>query len=265
MEDWLELNRWRWDELVPLHVGSELYDVAGFRAGKCTLRPFELLELGDVNGKRLLHLQCHFGLDTLSWARRGAVVTGLDFSEPAVQAAQTLASQVGVAAEFVCANVYDAPAALGRRFDVLYTGLGALIWLPDIRRWAQTLAALAEAGTTLYLSEFHPLTDIFADATLEVKRSYFHDPKGEVWDEAGSYVDRAAATQHTRTIEWVHPVSDVIGALLEAGFRLELFSEHDYTLFPRWPFLVKGPDQTYHLPDGIPRLPLMYSLRARKA
>lgn len=158
-EEWFEVNRANWDERVPIHVEGEFYDVAGFLAGEERLRPFELAEMGDVGGKDLLHLQCHFGIDTLGWAGHGARVTGLDFSAPAVEAATKLASQLSLDASFVRANVYDAAEALeGRTSDVVYTGLGALNWLPDIERWAGVAEALIRPGGFLYLAEFHPFT-----------------------------------------------------------------------------------------------------------
>src|SRR4051794_13740348 len=136
-EDWRAVNRALWDERVPIHVDSGFYDVAGFLAGGSTLRAFEIDELGDIDGRSLVHPQCHFGLDTLSWARRGARVTGLDFSRPAVEAARDVAARGGLEARFVDADVYDAPQALdGERFDIVYTGLGALNWLPDVAAWA---------------------------------------------------------------------------------------------------------------------------------
>lgn len=161
MKDW---NRDWWDERVPIHVGSEFYDVESFKAGRDPLGPFEVAELGPVEGRTMAHLQCHFGLDSLGWARRGARVAGLDFSRPAVEAAAELARELGLDAEFVCADVHDAAEAFGgRRFEIVYTGGGALNWLPDLDRWAGVVAGLLEPGGTLYLVEFHPVTFAFAD------------------------------------------------------------------------------------------------------
>ena len=175
-EDWFEVNREMWDERVPIHVASELYDVEAFVAGRSSLRPFELAELPDVRGRTLVHPQCHFGEDTLSWARLGARVTGLDFSGPAVEAARELAARCELEAEFVEANVYDAAEALGgRRFDIVYTGLGALNWLPDVERWARVMASLVAPGGCLYLAEFHPFSHVFGDDDFTVEYPYFHD------------------------------------------------------------------------------------------
>jgi SAM-dependent methyltransferase len=247
-------------------VASAFYDVEGFIAGKCTLAPFEAEEVGDVQGRSLVHLQCHFGLDTLSWARRGASVTGLDFSRTAVEAASGLAQSIGVGARFVCADVYDAVAALGQTFDIVYTGHGALLWLPDLPRWAKVVSQLLKPGGRFYLSEFHPLVDTMAADSLQIEGSYFDEGSGIVWDEpGGSYADPQAVTEHNRTVEFRHPVSDVWQALHGAGLQVDLFRERDFTLYPRWPFLEKQADGTYRLPHGKPRLPLLYALRAHKA
>jgi SAM-dependent methyltransferase len=261
-----ELNRRWWDERVPIHTASEFYDVDAFRAGGSRLCPFELDEVGDVTGRRLVHLQCHFGLDTLSWARRGASVVGLDFSAPAVAAANDLAAETGLDARFVEADVYDAVAALnGERFEIVYTGRGALNWLPDLRRWAQVVSSLLADDGFLYLAEFHPFTDVFADDDLTIELDYFHDPAGlRISNGGGTYADLDAETTNNATHEWSHPISEVIEAILGAGLQLELFHEQDHTLFRRWPGLIAGPDGTYRRPEGMPRLPLMYSLRARR-
>ena len=266
-EEHRELNRRWWDERVPIHTASGFYDVEAFRSGASSLQPFELEELGDVAGKRLVHLQCHFGLDTLSWARLGASVVGLDFSEPAVTAANALATETGLDGRFVQSDVYDAVHALGgERFDIVYTGLGALNWLPDLRRWSAVVGSLLAEGGFLYLAEFHPFADVFADEDLTVEYDYFHDPAGiRLEDDGGTYADLTARTSVNVTHEWSHPISEVLTAVLGAGLHLELFHEHDYTVSPRWPHLVSDDGRTFRQPEGTPRLPLMFSLRARRA
>lgn len=271
MDERFEANRAWWDERVAGHVESEFYDVARFREGGSTLRPFEVEEVGDVAGKRLAHLQCHFGLDSMSWARAGASVRGLDFSAPAVEAANALARDLRLDASFVEADVYDAVAALdGERFDIVYTGLGALNWLPDLPRWAGVVADLLKPGGFLFLSEFHPLTWVFADDEPEIEIDYFYKPEGERFDdgEQGSYADLDVPTRNNSTLEWAHTLADVVGAVLGAGLTLESLSEHDYTLFPRFSYLIEDRDYlsagvVYRQPEDRPKLPLMYSLRAR--
>jgi len=249
--DWLSANRANWDERVPIHTAGRFYDLPGFVAGRDSLQDFEVAEVGDVSGKTLLHLQCHIGLDTLSWGRRGAVVTGLDFSEPAVETARGLAVQTGVTtARFVAADVHDAVEALdGQTFDIVYTGMGALCWLPDLTRWAQVAAALVAPGGFLYLAEYHPITDVLAEDGRTVEGDYFRrDPM--VFDAPGTYADADAPMSATVTVEWLHGVGDVVSALAAAGLRVELLHEHDHGHFR----LPAG--------QGVPRV---YSLRAAKA
>jgi SAM-dependent methyltransferase len=248
--DWRAANRANWDERVPIHVAGSFYDLPGFVEGKDTLRDFELAEVGDVSGRTLLHLQCHIGLDTLSWARHGATVTGLDFSEPAVKTARRLAAQTGAAtARFVNADAYDAVQALdGQTFDIVYTGFGALCWLPDLGRWAQTVAALVAPGGFLYLAEFHPVADVLADDGLTVEDDYFQR-EPDVVDAPGAYADPAAPMAATLTVQWLHGVGDVVSALAAAGLRVEFLHEYDHGHF--------------RFPAGQ-RVPQVYSLRAAK-
>lgn len=257
-----ELNRRWWDERVPIHVGSDFYAVDRFRAGRGTLEAFEIEELGDVTGRSLVHLQCHFGLDTLSWARLGAEVTGLDFSAPAVDAARELADGVGLPATFVAGDVYDASRLLGRRYDVVYTGKGALNWLPDMEAWAGVVTDLLAPGGRLYLSEFHPVTWVFGGDDLTVAHDYFPGADPLIDDGPGTYADLDATTVHNQTGEWAHPLGEIVSALAGAGLRIEWLHEHPYTLFPRWPDLEVHDDGSYRFPAGRPSIPLMFSLVA---
>ncbi len=268
--DWSDANRAYWDERVPIHTQGGFYDLDGFLAdpGSTRLRPFEIDEVGDVTGKTLIHPQCHFGMDALSWARRGAKVMGLDFSAPAVETARDAAAKAGLDAEFLVGDVYDAVDLVGgRTFDVVYTGLGAINWLPDIRRWAQVMADLTSAGGLFYLAEFHPIHHVFGDEDLTVEQPYFHDKdRPLVWDEPGTYADREASTASNLTYEWTHGLGDVVSAIIDAGLTIEHLHEFDYLLFPRWPFLVPDPaTYSYRMPDDKPSLPLMYSIRARNS
>lgn len=263
--NWREINRDNWDDRTRVHADSDFYDLPGFRAGRSTLRPFEIAELGDVAGRSLLHLQCHMGQDTLSWARRGAHVTGLDLSGEAVRVARALAADTGLAgrARFVASDVYEAREALGgERFDIVYTGLGALVWLPDLTRWAEVVASLLNPGGVLYLVEFHPVTDMLDDDGRTVAHDYF-DASGRVEDFAHTYTD-GPPLEKTVTVQWFHPLGEVITAVARAGLRVEFLTEHATTLFQRYPVLQRDEHDgsTYRFPDGQPRVPLMYSLRA---
>jgi SAM-dependent methyltransferase len=200
------------------------------------------------------------------------VVTGLDFSSPAIRAARALAAEARIDASFVCADVYDSSAAVGgATFDVVYTGLGALNWLHDIERWAATMTSVCRAGGFLYLAEFHPFVGLFwtgegeerATPPLVQRQDYFD----KVWHEesSGTYADLDAATSHNETWEHAWTLGEVVSAIAAAGFRVEFLREHDHTLFPAFGFLERRDDGTYRLPQGLPSLPMMYSVRAVRA
>ncbi len=261
-------NQRHWDEAAPLHVGSEFYDVESFKTGRNSLYQLEIDDMGPVDGKTLLHLQCHFGQDTLSWARLGAQVTGLDFSSEAIEAARTLASEIGADAEFVSSNVYDAVDALdGRQFDAVYTGGGALVWLPDIDRWAAVAAACVAPGGVLYLREFHPLSQIFddeAESGLHVRYPYFQPAEPLRFEFEGGTYAVAAEIANNVTYEWAHSLGEVITAIAQAGLQIEFLHEVDYTEFKQFPFMVEEQPGRWRLPEHAKSVPLMYSLRARK-
>ncbi|MFC7218079.1 class I SAM-dependent methyltransferase [Streptomyces polyrhachis] len=268
-DDWLVANRAMWDERAPIHAASDFYDIPAFLAGRDPLRDFERAEVGDVTGRSLLHLQCHLGLDTLSWARHGAArVVGLDFSEPAVDTARELARELGLGqdrAAFVAADVHEAAAAVpDPAYDIVYTGGGALCWLPDLEHWAQTAASLVAPGGFLYVAEFHPLTDVLDGPTgSRVEHDYFNR---DAWidDTPGTYADLGAATVDNRSAEWQHPIGEVVSAVAAAGLRIDFLHEHDLTLFQRFETLRPQDDGTFRFPPGAPRVPLMYSLKASR-
>lgn len=264
--DWIGTNRQWWDERVAAHERSAFYDLAGFLDKPDVLRPFEVDDVGDVTGRSLVHLQCHMGQDTLSWATRGATVVGLDFSEPAIEVARRTATALGYddgRAAFVAADVHDAVAALDHRtFDVVYTGLGALPWLPDLGRWAEVAAALVAPGGVLYVAEFHPFTWVFPYDSLTADTDYFDT--GQAYPSRFTYTgdddEFEADVQALRN----HTVADLVTAVLAQGLTIELLGEHDFTLYPRWPFLERHDDGTYRTPPGLPRLPQLLTVRARK-
>jgi SAM-dependent methyltransferase len=263
VDERLVANRAMWDERVPIHVASRFYDVEGFKSGRPQIQPFEVEELGPLDGMRLCHLQCHFGLDTLDLARLHPTleVTGVDFSVPALEAARSLATEVRLAerATFVYSDVYRAVDSLNQRhFDVVYTGKGALCWLPDIDRWASVVHELLEPGGFLYLTEFHPVAAVLGDDRPMPARDYF-STDALLFDEPGTYADRNATTVNNITYVWQHSMSEVMTGLLRAGLALELFHEWDYTLFDQFPYLVN------RRWPGPGTLPLMYSLKARRS
>jgi SAM-dependent methyltransferase len=264
-ERWQELNQAYWDERVPVHLGSDFYDMEQFRTRRDSLKDFETAEVGDVRGKRLIHLQCHFGRDTLSWAARGARVTGLDFSPPAIAAASRLATELGIDARFLTADVYDAVSAVGgETFDIVYTSFGALNWLPDITRWASVVATLLAPAGFLYLAEFHPFSFALDDETgTTVTHDYFEEGP-EASGGPGTYADEAATTVHNATVEWRHRLSTVVSAIAGSGLRIEFLHEHDHTFYLQHQSLQRHDGDIYRHPEGAPRIPLTYSVRAEK-
>ena len=277
---YFEANRARWDESVPIHAASDGYDLAGFLRGEKSLYPLEVEEVGDVHEKTLLHLQCHFGMDTLTWARLGARVTGLDFSGAAVERARELAREIGIGdATFVQANVYDAADVIGDQFDVVYTGIGALCWLPDIRSWARVVAKLLKPGGFLYVYEGHPmlwtLDDERADRELVVRSPYFETEHPAEWVGETTYVD-GPPLKNQKSFEWNHGLGEIVTALVDAGLRLDFLHEHREVVWQALPWMVRTDgDSTakgyarrtaWQLPVGQRDLcPLMYSLKATRS
>ena len=262
------LNQASWDEMTRVHLGSDLYNLNGFLTGASSLHDFESEELGTVEGCSLLHLQCHFGLDTLSWARQGAKVTGLDFSHAAVNAAREIAERAALPATFVQGNVYDAPTLIDERFDVIYTGIGALNWLPDLDRWAEVVVAMLKPGGRFYIVEIHPLLSMLSDddMTFDPKWTYFHDPEGIVTDDDRDYADSSISLSNSTVHEWSHHLGEVVSSLLSRGLTLQWLHEHEVLAYQPWPFLepIREGARHFRVPEGMPKIPLEYSLLATK-
>jgi len=267
-------NRKLWDAWTAIHTQGAFYDVDRFRTDPADnrIQPWEQDEVGDVAGKTLLHLQCHFGLDTLSWARLGAQVTGLDFAEPAVAFARALAADVGLTdvSRFVASNVYDAPSALpGETFDVVYTSRGVLGWLPEVERWAQVVASFVKPGGIFYIHEVHPILQSLAEeqATPNDLRLAFDYWTGDVltFPVEGSYADPGADVDAEWEHGWNHSLGEIVSALAGNGLRIEFLDEKRTLAWPaEW--LVEQPGSGYGFPKGqTGTIPLMFSLRARKA
>jgi SAM-dependent methyltransferase len=261
-----------WEAWTQIHVGSDFYDVASFRdeSNPIRLRDYEIAEVGPVAGKSLLHLQCHFGLDTLSWARLGARVTGADFSPAAIEAATALATELGIDARFVVSDLYDLPRKLDGQFDVVYTSRGVLGWLPSISRWADVVAHFVKPGGMFYMTEVHPVAQVFEDegdvqpGDLRLRYPYWEHPDPLSFQVEGSYADRTAPTEGLVEHSWNHSLGEVVSALIDSGLRLDFLHEFD---FAEWamPFLEPGADGRSRLPADVHgRLPLFFSLRATK-
>jgi len=268
--DYREVNRANWDDRVPAHLASADYSVRRFLEDPHFLSGvvrFDLPLLGDVTGLRGVHLQCHIGTDTVSLARLGASMTGLDFSGQAVQAARGLAAATAADATFVQADVFDAAAVLGAgSFDLVYTGVGALCWLPDIRRWARVVAALLRPGGLLFIRDGHPmlgtLDDPRDDGLLTVGYPYFETAEPLVFEEGGTYVQTDAVFTHNVTHEWNHGLGEIVSALLDAGMTLTGLAEHDSVPWNALPGMMTETDGEWRLTANPARLACSFTLKA---
>lgn len=269
--DWTAVNRRNWDERVEAHVASPDYAVSRFVDDPQYLSAvvaFDRPRLGDVAGLEGVHLQCHIGTDTVSLSRLGARMTGLDFSAPAVAAACSLAHAAGSDARFVEADVYEAPDVLGRaRFGLVYTGVGALCWVPDVDRWARVVADLLAPGGRLFLREGHPmlwaLDDERSDGRLVVRFPYFETAEPLVYESAKTYVSTDAVFRSTTAAVWNHGLGEVVSALLGRGLELSGLVEHHSAPWEALPgTMTRGADGEWRLTDDPRRLAATYTLQA---
>ncbi|MBS1615394.1 MAG: class I SAM-dependent methyltransferase [Bacteroidetes bacterium] len=258
----LDVNRALWNARVPFHVQSEFYDLQGFLAGASTLTEIELPLLGNISGKHVLHLQCHFGLDTLSLARLGARVTGLDFSETALSEARRIATHAGLDARFVLADVYDAAASIPEPADCVFTSYGVLGWLPDLTRWAREVAHCLHPGGELVLAEFHPVIWMYDDQFSKLSYSYFKK-EPIIEQSVGTYADTTADLS-LPSMDWNFSLGELLTALLEAGFRITHFQEYDFSPFPCFPGSVVAGQHRWQISGKEALLPMCFSLKAQK-
>jgi SAM-dependent methyltransferase len=273
VDESLRINRASWDERAPAHAASPGYSVDRFLSDPSFISDvvrFDLPLLGDVTGMTGVHLQCHIGTDTISLARLGARMTGVDFSPASLVQARRLAETAGPMVEFVEAAVYDAPAVLGReRFDFVFTGIGAICWLPSIRRWAEVVADLLVPGGWLFIREGHPMMWTLAereDDLLLVEHPYFEREEPNVWDQGGTYVETDVQFETTVTHDWNHGLGEIITALFDVGLGLTMFVEHDSVPWDAFPGrMERTSEKEWRLADRPWRLPHSYTLRAVKS
>ncbi len=270
MDAYREANRAHWNEVTAIHAASDLYDVESFKAGTNRLHAIERTELGDVTGKSLLHLQCHFGLDTMSWARLGATVTGIDFSEAAIERARALSKELSIPARFILTEFYDLPAHLDETFDIVFTSYGAIYWLPDIGGWARIAARFTKPGGTFYVAEFHPTGFVFdnEDQTLtdwRVRWPYFSGGLPVKDESEFDYADPSASFEHRVTYGWGHTLGEITTSLIEAGFRLEYLHEFPYSTYKQFPFAERREDGFWHVPEHLTKMPLLFSIKATRS
>ena len=272
MSTYLEVNRASWDERAKPHAQSSGYAAAAFAADPAHLShvvTYDRQRLGDISGQRGVHLQCHIGTDTISLARLGATMTGLDFSGASLEQARSIAARTGAEIDFVHSDVYSARSALDGDFDLVFTGIGALGWLPDIKRWAQTVASLLAPGGRLFLREGHPvlwaLDHYRTDGVLALTEPYFEHAEPQVYDEPGTYVESDHQFEHTVTHEWNHGLGEIVTAVLEAGLTLTGLEEHQSVPWEALPGRMRQIDnKEWQLTEKPSRLPHTYTLQARR-
>jgi SAM-dependent methyltransferase len=270
-------NRKLWDEWTPINARSEFYDVEEWMKSHGRMWPFVEQEVGDVLSKDLLHLQCHFGLDTLTWAWRGAKVTGVDYSERAIELARTLAAETGLAATFICSDVLDLPAVLNRQFEIVFTTFGVLRWLPDLAKWAEIVAHFLCPGGFLYLADMHPFALVLDDDadTTEPRLHYPYFPSAEPlsFPVQGSYADPTANVQHPVEYGWMHSIGEIVTSVAQAGLVIEFLHEFPFAVEKQLPFLIRtdarDPSDSrpglWTLESSLHgRLPLTFSLKANR-
>ena len=266
---WLQGNRDLWNAWTAIHEKSTFYDLEGFKQGGSRLRDYEIEEVGPVAGKDLLHIQCHFGIDTLSWGRLGARVTGADFSERGIELARSVAAEIGIDARFLVSNVYDLPQNLEGDFDVVYTSRGVLGWLPDVRAWAKVIAHFVRPGGIFYITEVHPVIQSFetegvAPGELQLRYPYWEHAEPLTFEVHGSYAEPMADVQNMTEYGWNHGLGEIVTALADAGLRIDSLREYP---FVDWSMdvLVKAAEGRYRLPGDLDgRLPLFFSIKASR-
>jgi len=260
---YFEANKELWNKRTLIHKDSEFYDVAGFKRGESVLTPIELNDLGDVKGKKMLHLQCHFGMDSLDWARRGAKVTGIDLSDAAIEEARKLNDELGLDARFVCCNVYDIENHLDEEFDIVFTSYGVVGWLPDLDNWARIIARYLKPGGFFYIAEFHPVVWMFDDDFTHIK--YYYENREVIeTDSQGTYTDRDADIK-AKEYGWNHSLGEVINSLIAHGLVIKVLGEYSYSPYNCFNNTVLGEDGNWRIKGMEGKIPMVYTIIAEKS
>ena len=260
--NYFKFNKETWNRKVAVHAQSEMYNMKAFKAGQTSLMPYELNALGDVSGKSLLHLQCHFGQDTLSWSRIGAQCVGVDLSDEGTKLAKQLNNDLKLDATFVCCNVLDTSKHVSKTFDIVFTSYGVIGWLPDLKPWAKMIAERLKVGGVFYMVEFHPILWMFDYVDGEPKMKYHYSQDDVIYEEyAGTYADNSSKMV-SREYGWNHGLSEVINALIEVGLRIDYLNEYDESPYDVFPDLVKQDNGMYKMKHQL--FPILFEIKATK-
>lgn len=260
--NYIEINRESWNNRTETHLHSDFYDLDNFTKGKSSLNPVELELLGDVKGKTILHLQCHFGQDTISLNRLGAEVTGVDLSDKAIDCARKIAKETNSNVHFICCDIYDLPNHLDQKFDMVFTSYGTIGWLPDLNKWATIIAEFLEPGGHLVFVEFHPVVWMFDDHFEKIYYRYFNSGP-IVESENGTYADKSAAITQ-KSVTWNHGLSEVINSLIQNGLEIISLSEYDYSPYNCFNKTIEFEPGKYRIAHLENKIPMVYSVMAKK-
>ncbi|MBL0912257.1 MAG: class I SAM-dependent methyltransferase [Bacteroidia bacterium] len=257
-ENYHEINRDTWNRKTEFHLASDFYNMQAFLDGESSLNDIELELLGDVRGKSILHLQCHFGQDSLSLARMGAQVTGADLSDRAIEEARSLNEKLGLDARFVCCDLYDLPQHLDQKFDIVFSSYGTIGWLPDMQRWASVIRHFLKDDGRFVFAEFHPVVWMFNDDFTHVGYDYFNI-ETIVETENGTYADREA-DMVSSSVSWNHNLAEVFSALIGNGLYIRRFNEYDYSPYPCFRHVYEPEPGRFRIRSFSRRIPMVYAL-----
>lgn len=262
-KEYFEANKSLWNQRTVVHKDSSFYNLEGFKNGDTVLTPIELNEVGDVKGKKMLHLQCHFGMDSLNWARLGADVTGVDLSDEAIKEAKLLNDELGLNAKFICCNVYDLKEYLDEKFDIVFTSYGTIGWLPDLDKWADIVSHYLKQGGTFYIADFHPVLWMFDDEFTHIQYSY-ENKEVIVTESQGTYTDKHADIK-AKEYGWNHSISEILNSLIRQGLNIEHFNEFMYSPYPCFNNVIEFEEGKWHIKGLEGKIPMVYSILAKKA
>lgn len=261
-KNYLEINKKTWNTKTDVHIASDFYDNDSFLKGKSTLNEIELKLLGDVSGKKVLHLQCHFGQDTMSFARLGAKATGVDLSDNAITKAREFNEILSLDAEFVCCDIYDLPNHLDEKFDIIFTSYGTIGWLPDLEKWANVISHFLKSGGKFVMADFHPVVWMYDNSFREIFYSYFNiEPIIETY--AGTYADKDSEME-TNSVGWNHPTSEVLNSLIQSRLEINCFNEYDYSPYNCFNEMEEFEKNKFRIKHLQNKIPMVFSLAATK-
>ena len=261
-QDYISINKETWNNKTDVHIASELYDVDGFLNGKSTLNDIELALLGDVKGKKILHLQCHFGQDTMTFSRMGAQATGVDLSDKAIKRAFEFAEKLNLDTQFVYCDIYETPMYIDEKFDIVFTSYGTIGWLPELNKWANVISHFLKPQGKFIMADFHPVVWMYDNNFKSVFYSYFNvEPIIE--EETGTYADKKSALS-AKTISWNHPISEILNALIASGLEINCFNEYDYSPYNCFNETEEFEPNKFRIKKYENKIPMVYAIKATK-